>query len=350
MSFERPTLQTIIDRISGDFSAYLPGSDALLRRSNMGVMARSQAGAAHGLYGYLDWLSKQLMPDSADSDNLARWSDIWGINRNPATQATGNITFTGIENTAIPIGTELARSDGQKYTTLEAAIIPAIGTIDVQIQAVVAGELANSQKGVSLSISAPIPNVNSTAIVAALGIAAGFDVENDDSLRARLLSRIQAPPHGGAKHDYIAWAKEVTGVSDVYVFPRWYGTGTVGLTFVVGEDNVIPSTQEVAAVQAHIDTQRPVTADVSVFAPVAEYVSFRIQVDPDTSAVRAAVEQELKNLFIREARPGGTLYVSHIREAISVAAGEQNNALVSPVDDIPHNVCAMPVFGAITWL
>lgn len=91
------------------------------------------------------------------------------------------------------------------------------------------------------------------------------------------------------------------------------------------------------------------TADVTVFAPVAVDLDLNITVSPNTAAVKAAVEAELKALLRREAVPGGTLYLSKIREAISIAAGENNNVLNSPTANVTTSTGELLVLGDITW-
>jgi hypothetical protein len=54
MPFQRPTLTDLKSEAAADVSAALPGSDPLLRFSNLAIMAKVQAGLANGHYGYLD--------------------------------------------------------------------------------------------------------------------------------------------------------------------------------------------------------------------------------------------------------------------------------------------------------
>ena len=104
-----------------------------------------------------------------------------------------------------------------------------------------------------------------------------------------------------------------------------------------------------AAVQDYIDERRPVTAQVTVLAPVAVPLALTIALTPDTTAVRAAVTAELQDLLRRDAKPGGTILISRIREAISVSAGEQNHVLTVPSVDVTHAAGEMPTLGTITW-
>jgi len=92
-----------------------------------------------------------------------------------------------------------------------------------------------------------------------------------------------------------------------------------------------------------------VTARVSVAAPVAAPLNFTLSVIPNTLAVKAAVEAELADLISREAVPGGTLYLSHIRASISAAAGENNYTLTSPSADVTSTAGQLTTLGAVTW-
>lgn len=77
MPFTRPTLTELIDRVITDISSRVTGVDsAVLRRSLLGVIGQSEAGAAHMLYGYLDWIAKQSIIDTAEKEHLERWAAI----------------------------------------------------------------------------------------------------------------------------------------------------------------------------------------------------------------------------------------------------------------------------------
>mgnify|MGYP001301442666 CR=1 FL=1 len=349
MPFNRPDLTTLIARGAADLESRLPGAAASLRRSVVATLARVHAGVTHGLYGYLDWMAKQIMPDTAEAEHLGRWASTWGISRKVAVAATGTTTVTGTAGSVIPAGTLLQRADGVEYTS-DAEVVLVATTASVAVTASLAGVDSNADLGVALTLVSPIAGVQSQAMVASPGLTGGTDTETDDSLRARLIARIRTPPHGGNEQDYLAWMLEVAGVTRAWVYPEHLGIGTVGLTFVCDAlDPVIPDAATVTAVQAHIDEVRPVTAQVTVFAPVAVALDCTIQLIPNTTTVQAAVEAELRDLLSREAEPGGTILISHLREAISLAAGETDHALISPVADITHTTGQIATMGTITW-
>lgn len=351
MPFERSTLAELISRNQADIESRLPGSDPRLRRSVVGALARVLSGAVYGLYGYLDWMALQVMPDTAEAEHLDRHAAIWLPNgRNKvAVAATGALDFTGADGVVVPAGTLLQRSDGAEYATDVDGTI-ASGTANIAVTASLAGADGNAVSGTTLTLVSPMVGIQSTATVDTNGLTGGLDTEDDDYLRARVLARIQQHPHGGAEFDYETWALEVTGITRAWVFPAYSGLGTVGIVIAADDlDPPIPTAPTVAEVQAYIDERRPVTADATVYAPTAVTLNFTIAVTPNTAAVKAAVEAELTDLLAREGEPGGTLLLSHIREAISSADGETDHTLTAPAADQTYTNTQIPAMGTITW-
>lgn len=349
MPFSRPTLPELIERAYADIEAGLPGADARLRRSNLNVLAKAHAAGVHALYGYLGWMAEQLLVDTAGTVFLERHAAIWGVQRVPASFAAGPVAVTGTTGAVVPAGTVLQRSDGARYTATADATL-ASGAAEVQVASLEAGSAGNALAGTQMVFAEPVPGVLGTAVVAAGGLTQGADRETDEALRGRVLARIQQPPMGGAAADYVAWALQVPGVTRAWVYPLEGGPGTVTVRFVRDNDaSFIPDSAEVAAVQSYINTVKPVTAQVTVAAPVAAPLALTIALTPDTTAVRTAVQAELADLLRREARPGGTVLISRVREAISVSAGETNHVLSVPTADVTHDADEMPTLGVITW-
>ena len=350
MAFKRPTLSEIVSRIKGDIETRL-STGRLLVTGFLSIIATAYAGAVHLLHGHIEWGIKQLFPDTAESEFLARWASIWGVKRTSASYSAGSVTFTGTDGSLIPAATRLKRSDGAFFRTDTSGTISA-GTVDIAVTPVNAGITGDTEADTLLELVSSISGIDTSATVAAGGITGGADAEDDDSLRERLLDRIKQPPHGGAKFDYIKWAKEVNGVTRAWVYPLAMGAGTVTLTFVLDdEDDIIPDAAKVTEVQDYIDddSRRPVTADLTVFAPTAVPLDFTISVSPNSAEVKAAVENSLKDLVRREAEPGGTILISKIREAVSIAAGESDNTVTTPAADVTHASAEIATFGVITW-
>lgn len=351
MAFQRPTLAQLVERIQQDCVSRLALVGGVLRRSVVAVLSRVFAGAVHELHGFLEFLSRQVFPDTSELEFLERQGALYGITRKAATFAEGNVTFTGSNGTLIPSATLLQRSDGLRYATQADATIAA-GTATAAVEAETAGEDSNADAGVSLSLVSPIIGVGSTATVAAGGLTLGSDQESDDDLRTRVLERLQFAPHGGAAKDYVAWAKEVAGVTRAWVYAGELGAGTVTVRFVRDDDaSIIPDAGEVEAVQDYIEERRPVTAQVTVVAPTAVPLDFEIEITPDTTATRAAVEAELRDLLARdEIQPGGTILLSQIITSIGIADGVTDFVLNDPPANVTHTTGQMPTMGTITWV
>ncbi|MBL1321502.1 MAG: baseplate J/gp47 family protein [Methylophaga sp.] len=354
MSFNRPTITELITRAQNDIDSRLPGVDAKLRVTLINAVVNGVAAVSHGLYGHLDWLSKQIIPDTAEDEILERHAAWWGINRLAATPAIGTVVFTGSDGVVIPAGTLLQRSDEAEFATDNEATISS-GTANILITASGSGQASNTTANSLLTIVTPVPGINSEPVVDGSGLNSGTDIETIDALRERLRKRVQQPPHGGALHDYDTWAKQVSGVTRSWTFPLWFGDGTVGVFFTRDDDaSLIPDASEVAAVQTYLDSVRPVTASVTAIAPIAAAQDMTIQISPNTVAVQTAIEASLKDLFRLEAQVedgngSGTLLISHIREAISIATGEADHVLVSPAANITLTSGQLSTLGTITW-
>lgn len=345
MSFERPTLKTLIGRIEDDAVSRIGVSQ--LRRSNANVFSRVLAGAVHGLYGFIEYISKQCFFDTAEDQYLDRWASIFGVKRKAATKASGTIKFSySGEQVTIPTGTVLQSEDSARYKTTSAVDSDGVASIE----AIEAGEAGNQTAGDILTLVSPIVGVYSEATIE--GLAGGADAEDDESLRARLLSRARETPAGGAKADYVQWALEVAGVTRAWCFPEESGEGTVTVRFVCDNSSpIVPDETELQKVKDYIDERRPVTAHLTVEAPTLVAVPVTISgLFPATDAVKEAVEAELKELFEREAEPGIRVYLSHIRAAISAATDEEDHTLVSPTSDpVPASNSELLTLGEITW-
>lgn len=362
MPFSRPSLTQIINRIESDFVSRISRVTALLRRSVIKVLSRVYGGATHLLYGFLDFQAKQLFATTADSSGLDLHGNEFALPRNTAVKATGGGTATGTNGKVITEGSELISEDDNKYIVDSDATI-ASGTATIAFTAFTANSASNDDPSITLTFVNPIVGVNTSVTVDSNGIAGGEDVENDDDYRERILQRKRQAPHGGATQDYEVWAEEVAGVTRAFTLEQYYGIGTIGVTFVRDNDTdtIIPNQTELDEVEDYIISHEdpatgktvgiPTTAEpgLFVFAPTLLPVDFTVQINPNTTAVQAAITAELTDLILRDGGPGQTLILSRISEAISLAQGEISHVLVSPAADVTAENTQVPVLGTITF-
>lgn len=156
--------------------------------------------------------------------------------------------------------------------------------------------------------------------------------DTDAELLARLLDYLRRPPAGGNQYDYIKWALEVDGVNRAYCLPLHRGDGTVDVLImadpVTGSE--IPQQTLLDQVAAHIETVRPVTANVQVRAPVISMVSVTLRT---TGTARQASIAEALTAYLNAMEPGQTLYRSQLI-ALALAGGAADATLDTPAGDV----------------
>ena len=355
MAFARPSLSDLITRIKGDLRGRLEIAGPLLRRAMADTLSTVWAGGVHLLYGYLDWVSKQLFAGQADADQLLSQAADYGMSPIAAEFATGTATATGTDGSPITAGTILQLDEATSYTVTANATI-ASGTATLSIEAVLAGSAANVPSGTALTFQSPVAGVNATATVAA-DITNGVDQETIDEFRARFLLRKRKPPEGGADQDYIAWVLAAgVGATRVWVFPNGNGLGTVVVYFVEdnNESSIFPSGGDVSTAQTYVNGKRPTTAAVTVAAPTNLAVPFTIHIVPSNSTTQAAVAAELADLFARLGAAGdgvsqGEIPLSQMLTAIGNADGVTDFSLASPSANVIPGIGQLPTVGTITW-
>jgi uncharacterized phage protein gp47/JayE len=351
MPFDRPSLADLIERCTADAATRLNDGAPLLPVSNLAVLSRVLAGAVHGLYGYLDWLAAQVLPDTAEAAWLERHAALWGVARVLGSAATGLVQFTGTVGATIPAGTRLIRADGAVYATTDAVTFTT-STATAPVAAEVAGTGGNALAGVTLTLLTALSGVTAMATVGAGGLTGGSAEEDDARLRDRLLERLRQPPAGGAAADYLAWAFAAhADVTRAWVTTDAGAPGAVTVRVMTDAATAdgIPSVGVVDAVQAYLAPRRPVTAAVSVVAPLAAPLAVTLALVPDTADLRAATTAALADLISTRTTPGGTLTLGALHGALAGVAGLDTWNLTSPAADVVASAGYITTLGTVTW-
>lgn len=356
--FSIPDLPSLVKRTADAFRINLKGSDAQLWPNNVAVAAKVIAGAVWEPFGFLDWIWRQFFVHLCDAAMVPLHAREYGMAQNPATFAEGQIVLNGDANVSIPSGLVVFRADGVAYDVVSSGITDGSGNATLNVRAQVAGKTGNAAVGVGVTLTAAIDRINLTGVVADSGIGLGADLESLESLRQRVLFRKRMPPHGGAAHDYVSWAREVNGVTRVFVDPvtATNDRTSVGVYFLMDDlyPNGIPQDADVSRVAAYIEALRPAGAIVAVAKPTPVAVDVAVSIIPNTVAVQNAVRAELQDLFRRQAQVSTltdpfTLFKSKIDEAISIAVGEDHHSLSTPAVDVIIAAGSLPVLGTVTF-
>ena len=365
MPFARPTLTQLRSQVLADIAASdLPGADSLLRRAVLRVLGVVQAGLAHLHFGYIDWISKEAVPFTADQEFLEAWAGLVGVTRKAQTTAIGTAVFTGTTGSLIPTGTTLARGDGGAYVTTADGTV-AGGTVSVPVAATLAGNIGNADAGTLVALSSAVNGVLSQGTITATG---GFPAETDDALRTRMLEQYAAPPHGGDVSDYLEWCEAVPGVTRAWVRPYGMGPGTVVVYtmfdgdiatggFPIGtagcateEDRDITATGDLLTVANAIFPLQPVTALVYAQPPVPHPQDIVIN-DlrlPENGA--ALIRAALADVLLRKGSPlGAPVYPSDFETAIAAVPGVGTFSLASPVVPVTAPIGSLLTVGNVSY-
>lgn len=351
MSLSRPTYKALLERQIATIETRLPGADARLPASDLNVTAHVMSEVASGLYDFGLRIADQILPNTADADQLEIIAADWGIFRKPAVAATGTVTLTrsGTAHVIVPAGTVLQCARQDYMIVAEATVSTA--TLAVAITAAIAGAAGNQDSGLSMALVSPIAGLAVKGVSSE--ISGGSDQETTTSLLARLLARMRRPPHGGSADDFERGALDCPGITRAWVYKATPRRGMV--TVLVVRDNneggPIPVTAEVAEVQAYMDRAdiSPVCAEVIVRAPTPVLHDLVIQLHPNTAEVRAAAQVAVRAWYRAESVPGQLGALSRLSAAISAAEGEIKHRIVTPAADAVLSAFDMALVNSITF-
>ncbi|MBL0387930.1 baseplate J/gp47 family protein [Tumebacillus sp. ITR2] len=323
-----------------------PGS---LAYTLMAVVAR----ALRGVWFMLEQMTKLFFVSSSSGSFLERRCNERGVFRKIGTPASGEVLFTRSSPSPIGItlkqGTLLATMDGKiEFVVLQDVPLPqGWASVVAPVTCISIGRAGNLAAGTPLQVVGITVMGVQNVTVGDGGLTGGVDTESDEDLRARYLFVIRNPQNGGTAADYLVWAMEVQGVVHAIPLPLNRGPGTVD---VVVSDGSIPSDELVQTVTDHIETKRPVGADVLVLKPVAHSIDIAATVTASTGytidALDISVKQAITN-YLGSIPIGGVIRVAGIYQAAMAVPGVLDFTLLSPVSNIQLESTEMATVGAL---
>lgn len=377
MPFARPTLSQLRASAVQDIATALPGTDPLLRFSNLGILGQVLAGMTHLHYGYLDYVAQQGNPFTCTGEFLEAWAALKGVYRLAAAQASGSVALNGSPGTVVPTGTPLVRGDGVAYRTTAAGTVGGGGTVTIAATAEPdptgqTGANTNCASGTAFTLATSIAGINpgGAAVTAFLG---GVDIEADEPLRARMLSAFRTRARGGSAADFLFWAQSVAGVTRAWIVPHGAGAGTVLVFFMMDQtqaanDGFPQGTNGVAALEprAAVATgdqlavanalfpQQPVTTMLLAMAPARFTVNYTVSgLSGASTTVRANIRAAIATVFRSKGRVASgstTVLRSDVDAAILAVPGSSGFVVTAPTGDVTVPAGSLPVLGTITWV
>lgn len=242
------------------------------------------------MYMNMDMIRRKLDIENLRGEELERFIyPRTGLTRKYATKALTTVIVSGQEGSKIKKG-DLVGTGTINFVSLEERIIGSSGQVSVFVSCEEYGSIGN----VPANSITEFPNQLSglTDVYNPEPVINGYDAETDDELRQRYYDKLQRPGKAGNKYHYEEWAKEVVGVGDVRVFPRWDGPLTVKVVIV--DANKLPADGElVNRVEAHIEGERPFGANVTVVSATGK----EIDVTVDLTVANGYTEGEVKDII-----------------------------------------------------
>lgn len=219
---------------------------------------------------------------------------------------------------------------------------------------------SNLEQLSDVSLQSPIAGLSNEGASDFGGIGGGTDQESTADYRDRSLDEMRNPVAHFNVSDIEKKAREVAGVTRVFVQPVTPSLGSVTVFFTRDNDaNPIPSPGEVDDVKAKILEIKPaITSDsnVIVLAPLAVTVNFEFSsLVPNTVQMQEAVVVNLQQFFDEDVSVGKSISSDEYRSVIISTVDPVSGARVEsfdlsfPTSDIPIISDGLPVLGAVNF-
>ncbi len=297
MTYKRPTLKEISQRVQNHLEA---GGIAY---SFKGLLGNAISGLSHILHGHIDYVVKQIRPDTATGEFLDQWANIFKVPRK-GPQPT---------KVKVIIKADLAHSEERvsKDWLIDKFDFHLIGS---EISHILTGdkqtiELCSEKLGIiEISLSSVVKMAINTVGIEILEIAKiipGSETESDELLRHRLLRAIAYPPRGGTAMDYINWTESVASIRKAWVrTTKMTGiAGHIEIAFSPEVDGQYHSLTE-ELINNVFPRLAPADVQINVIKPKAIPIKIQFEVKPND--LTAKVWQEIDDIF-RKAEPKGFL-------------------------------------------
>lgn len=278
---------------------------------------------------------KLIFPMYAYGEWLDYHAQMRGISRRPATASSGTLQLTVTKNTNIPEGSQFSTAsvDGQPsvvFETTQGKFNLPEGTTEVSVKCMQTGTAGNVIAGTVIFKLSQLSGV--TAVTNPEAITGGTEEEDDDSLRARIVSldQSQSVSYVGSVADYKRWSLEVPGVGGVTVIPAQDDSGLV--TLVITDSNGDPANEEICQnvydyIMSPADPELRLTAPnvkLSVIPPTITELSISATVEVGTGSSLDSIKSafiEAVQAYLDTARSDGEVRYTQIGKILAGIPG-----------------------------
>lgn len=300
-----------------NYAGAIPGEE-----SDVMIRLRTLAAEIVKERAYAEYILRQMFPSTATGEYLGLHAAQRGITRRPATKTTGTVTFFPADEDhgtiLIPAGTVLcAHTNMCRFVTdSDVTLEEGEDRVRARVTAAQAGARYNVKGGTVTMMVTPIAGIASVSN--GTPFSGGADTESDDDLRERVRDSYVHISNGTNASYYKSIAMSVSGVASASVVGCGRGAGTVDV-YVIGENGMSLSTDQMAQVQALLTEGRELNVDVRACEPdtieVSLYIRLKIKPGYDFATVSEEVRQAVVS-FIDNLGIGRDLKLSEVGEVI----------------------------------
>ena len=307
--------------------------------SDASIRADGTSSVVEGLYHHQAYIQKQLFIATADEPYLYIHAEELGLPRLGGTQASGTVTAISNVDLTIVAGSKVTDGKGHYWSVVTDVVLTANVPATINVVADQVGASWNTNS--SLIWISPAAGLNGT--VTDVSIGSGSDQEELEDWRARLLERKQLGLSRDRQADLVYIMKAVTGVQDVYVYPKRRGLGSVDVAITaVGNPPTLPSQALLDAAQTALDEYAGFWADCKVYSPTEQLVPVSAIVAGGVNLNQ--IEQVIRDYFA-ELAPAET-YQASVLVARIIALPNVTDVTLTPSTNIVPTVDWMHTY----WL
>ncbi|WEI18213.1 baseplate J/gp47 family protein [Acinetobacter proteolyticus] len=303
--------------------------------SDAAIRADGEAAVVEGLYHHQSYIQKQLFVETADEPYLYIHAEVLGVPRLGGSLASGQVTASSNVTLTIPAGNKL--TDGKGHFWL------VVATTELSANTPKTIEVVAEQIGASWNFTGSLlwvsPQAGLSGVATEVSINGGVDGEELEDWRTRMLERKRLGYFRDRSADLEEAVKNFSYVKDIYIYKKRRGLGSVDIAFTVkGNPPMLPTTTQVAEVQALLDSISDHYFDSVAYMPDKEFIDI-------SAVVTGTVDLELVKTTIKnymaELKPVAEYSYSQLFARILSLAGVTDLVLtpshnVAPTLDVFH--------------
>ena len=332
MAVTVPTLPQLVERTRATFRSHLGSNVQFSRFSLLNALVLVIATHVKFLLETLVRVEITNRPETASGEPLDGWATSWDVPRLSSAEAELSVRITVETNHSFTGSVPLVFSFGDERFQYVGNLARGANTVSVISQKV--GETV-------VEVGNTLSSTVGTAEV--LSVTQGQQEESDESLRPRFRGVFGARGGGGRTADWIAWAKEASGVTRVFV--RNSGAGRVTVYPIADINNDITFSGFVEDVRRVLEPRRPVATELIVTSP--DVTPINIQVSGVEETDRAEAIRLLTQAFVQHGELGQPFSPNHLTNALAALPAPNQPVLQRPTQPVTIPEGAIPTFGTL---